>query len=172
MAAKRNGISRAVRKIVRESTDVNVQQNKQVLNSLSFNHNPNYYAPIIPVGDIDRLQTTNPQLASEIVFLIKEEQAHRHKLENEAVTLEKEEQALRKEALSAEIKITNKGQNYSLTIATLFIGASLFLTYMGNYWAASVAVGLPVAMIIGAMMGKYKNKNNKPESSMDEDKNY
>lgn len=74
--------------MTKENAEIAANQNHSITNSLNFNHNPSYHTPIIPVGDIHRLQQDSPALADRIVGLLEKEQIHRQELEKKVVTLE------------------------------------------------------------------------------------
>jgi uncharacterized membrane protein len=95
--------------------------------------------PLPPPAALERFNQIIPNGADRIVAMAEKEQAHRIDYE--------------KTGLAATVREARRGQILGAIISAVAIGGAIFNTYIGGYWAVSVAlVGVPVLGIVRAIV--------------------
>lgn len=95
--------------------------------------------PLPPPAALERFNQIIPNGADRIVAMAEKEQAHRIDYE--------------KTGLAATVREARRGQILGAIISVVAIGGAIFNSYIGGYWAVSVAlVGVPVFGIIRAIV--------------------
>lgn len=138
------------RKTKDESTNSSSQANVEQLNVQN-----NYYLNIQP-SELVQLEKQNPQLAKEIVEMMKIQQVHSMQIEDRIMTLEETEQEIRNDERPYLRKYVFRGQAFGLIILLSSFALIGVCAYFGSLSGAIVS-GISAIVISVSQLIKSKN---------------